>query len=154
MSGDVVPGAGAVPYLPIDCSLHDRLEALATLRRPCRIRYSGADGGPHEVVDRIADVFAADGEEFLRTAGGVTVRLDRVVGVDGVAFGTGCSPLPSRPAAARRSAAAFPRHARPRDGCACTSDPIEAGVSLSRTRIADPPCGATFARCILSLNKR
>lgn len=78
---DATPGGGE-PYRPIDCSVHDRLEALATLGVPCRIRYRGPDDEEHELVDRIVDVFARGGEEFLDTAGGVRIRLDRLTQVE------------------------------------------------------------------------
>lgn len=76
MSGD---------YRPIDCGLHDRLEAAATVRRTGLLRYF--DGHRLvEVRDRLADVFARDGAEFVRTAAGVEVRLDDIVSFDGVVF--------------------------------------------------------------------
>lgn len=72
-------------YEPIDCSLHDRIEEHATLHKDVRIVYrNGMD--VTEVTDRITDWFAKDGEEFMRTANGLTVRLDRIVSIDGVAF--------------------------------------------------------------------
>lgn len=77
----------ATSYAPIDCSLHDRLEALATLRRTCHIAYRDAEGNAQEIAERIVDVFARDGAEFLKTAGGLEVRLDRLDAVDGVPYG-------------------------------------------------------------------
>ncbi|HEX7090943.1 MAG TPA: hypothetical protein VF192_12455 [Longimicrobiales bacterium] len=74
-------------YSPIPCALHDRLEALATLGQPCRIVYRDPDGGTRETVERIVDVFARAGEEFVRTAAGVEIRLDRLEWVAGVRFG-------------------------------------------------------------------
>lgn len=70
-------------YEPIDCSDHDKLEALATLRQIARISYRGADGATEQVEDLIEDVFARDGVEYLRTAGGRELRLDALVSVDG-----------------------------------------------------------------------
>jgi Rho-binding antiterminator len=78
-----------VLYFPIACGLHDRLEALATLGRSCRIVYVTPNGGAREVVDRIADVYARNGEEFVRTSSGVEIRLDRLERVDGVDFSGG-----------------------------------------------------------------
>lgn len=72
-------------YHPIDCSLHDRLEALAVTGREVRLRFSVEDG-VQEISDRLADVFARSGAEYLRTAGGVEVRLDRLLEVDGVPY--------------------------------------------------------------------
>ena len=72
-------------YLPIDCSLHDRVEDLAVRRKIVRIRHED-DAGPAELDDSIADWFARDGVEYLRTGSGMTIRLDRVLEIDGVAY--------------------------------------------------------------------
>jgi Rho-binding antiterminator len=81
--------ADDVDYSPIACGLHDRLEALATLGRSCRIVYVTPGGDTREVVDRVVDVFARAGEEFVRTSSGVEIRLDRLERVDGVEFRAG-----------------------------------------------------------------
>lgn len=73
-------------YRPIDCNLHDRLEELATLRQPARISYRDDQGEMRSAEDRIEDVFAADGVEYIRTAGGEQIRLDRIDDVDGRSF--------------------------------------------------------------------
>ncbi len=73
------------PYRPIDCGLHDRLLAAATLRRRVALRFRGPDGAPVDAHDRIVDVFTRGGAEYLRTEDGAEVRLDRLVEVDGVA---------------------------------------------------------------------
>jgi [ribosomal protein S5]-alanine N-acetyltransferase len=80
-------------YRPIDCALHDRLEAAATLRRPAALSY--VDGGGHTVssCETIVDVFARGGEEFLTTASGLEVRLDRVISFGDEAIPVGaCTP--------------------------------------------------------------
>jgi Rho-binding antiterminator len=71
-------------YEPIDCADHDKLEALATMRQRARIAYRDEHGELHEVEDLIEDVFARDGNEYLKTAGGEEVRLDRLERVDGM----------------------------------------------------------------------
>jgi transcriptional antiterminator Rof (Rho-off) len=70
-------------YEPIDCADHDKLESLATRRQIARISYRAEDGGTREVEDLIEDVFARDGVEYLRTAGGEELRLDALLSVDG-----------------------------------------------------------------------
>lgn len=72
-------------YQPIDCSVHDRLEDLAVRQVVCRIRYTVASASGRnateeeaELEGRIVDVFARDGEEFLRTDEGREIRLDRL----------------------------------------------------------------------------
>ncbi|MGH7480848.1 MAG: hypothetical protein ACRELV_01730 [Longimicrobiales bacterium] len=78
----------AVPtdYTPIDCSLHDRLEAAATLGGKRRIVFRDPDAGSTEVLARIVDVFAKGGEEFIRIDSGALIRLDRLESVDGLRF--------------------------------------------------------------------
>ena len=73
------------PYKPIDCTLHDHLESAATLGTVVVIVYD--QGGQRiEVEDRLTDVYTKDKEEFLETAGGLRIRLDMLVSVDGVPF--------------------------------------------------------------------
>lgn len=73
------------PYTPIDCSLHDRLEAAATLKRRVLLRY---DAGDEEVEENaeIADIHTRDGAEYLVLSSGTRVRLDRIVSLDGLPF--------------------------------------------------------------------
>jgi Rho-binding antiterminator len=73
-------------YRPVDCNLHDRLEELATLRQPARISYRDEDGEVRAADDRIVDVFAEDGVEYIRTEAGHQIRLDRIEDVDGRSF--------------------------------------------------------------------
>jgi len=74
---------GARDYTPISCEFHDHLEALATVRRPARICYVAEDGTPQERDAAVADVYSRGGAEYLVLASGETVRLDRLVEVDG-----------------------------------------------------------------------
>lgn len=74
-------------YSPIDCSLHDHLEAAATLGGKRRIVYYDEGAGSTEVLARIVDVFAKGGEEFIRLDTGALIRLDRLESVDDVRFG-------------------------------------------------------------------
>ena len=73
------------PYKPIDCTLHDRIEAHASMHEVVGIVYREGDSVV-ETRDRITDWFARDGAEFMRTAGGLTLRLDRIASIDGIAF--------------------------------------------------------------------
>ena len=72
-------------YRPLDCSLHDRIEDLATRRRVVPIRFTD-DDGPRVIDDTLADWFVRDGAEFLRTASGLEIRLDRIVEIDGQSY--------------------------------------------------------------------
>lgn len=73
-------------YRPIDCGLHDELQLRALRSRPVQLRWTEDDGTPCEETDRIADVFSRGGAEYLATAGGREIRLDRLTEVDGIAF--------------------------------------------------------------------
>lgn len=74
------------PYQPIACSLHDRIEDAAVRGRFVDIAFAAEDGTAKVVNDRIVDWFSRDGAEFLTTASGLMIRLDRLISVDGVAF--------------------------------------------------------------------
>lgn len=69
-------------YEPIDCADHDRLEELATLRRTTRITYRADDGEAREFHGRIADLYARDGIEYMRTDNGEEIRLDQLQQVE------------------------------------------------------------------------
>lgn len=75
-----------LPYRPIACGLHDRLEAHAVLGDRVTILARGPDGTRRTIEDRLVDVFSRDGEEFVRTAGGEEIRLDHLESVGGVSF--------------------------------------------------------------------
>jgi Rho-binding antiterminator len=74
------------PYIPISCEFHDRLEDLATLHKPTRVRYFDNDGLQQQRDASITDVFARNGEEFISLSSGELVRLDHLVEVDGVSL--------------------------------------------------------------------
>ncbi len=73
-------------YQPIACSFHDRLEAAAVTRSECELVYRASDGARTTEVVRIADVFSRDGAEYITTATGEQIRLDRIISLDGVAL--------------------------------------------------------------------
>jgi Rho-binding antiterminator len=73
-------------YEPVDCSLHDRLEELATLRQPCELEFSTESGGRETARGVIRDVYTEGGAEYVRLGDGPTVRLDRIAAVDGRAY--------------------------------------------------------------------
>jgi transcriptional antiterminator Rof (Rho-off) len=76
---------GTAAYHPIDCSLHDHIEAAAVQGRVVRIVYE-SDAGVTSIEDRITDWFVKDGAEYLKTAGEVTLRLDQLISLDRVEF--------------------------------------------------------------------
>jgi len=73
----------AAQYSPISCEFHDRLEDLATVRRPTQIHYRDADGLLQQRTATIADVYSRGGAEYLTLKTGETLRLDQLLEVDG-----------------------------------------------------------------------
>ncbi|MCA1791502.1 MAG: hypothetical protein LC667_17135 [Thioalkalivibrio sp.] len=69
-------------YEPIDCSVHDRLEAFAVQGVPCRVEYTTQEGEGRTSTGRIVDVFARGGAEYLHLEDGTEVRLDRLRSVE------------------------------------------------------------------------
>jgi Rho-binding antiterminator len=70
-------------YVLVDCGFHDELEALATLRQPCRIVYRNAADKSVEIEGLIVDVYAANKADFLKMNDGTEIRLDKIVAVNG-----------------------------------------------------------------------
>jgi Rho-binding antiterminator len=75
-------------YIPINCEFHDRLEDLATLRKPAVIHYLDENQATQQVEAVIKDVFSREGEEFIALNTGDLIRLDRLIEVDGVRLDT------------------------------------------------------------------
>jgi Rho-binding antiterminator len=74
------------PYIPIDCSRHDELLALATLRRSCALQAAFPDRGTAYLTGVIEDVYTEAGAEYLRLSGGHVVRLDWIRSLNGRPF--------------------------------------------------------------------
>lgn len=74
----------ATGYSPIDCGLHDRLEAFAVSRNACRVIFAAPSGGQRTLTGHIVDVFTRGGAEFLRMDAGSEIRLDRLRSVERV----------------------------------------------------------------------
>lgn len=73
-------------YIPLNCNLHDHLEALTTLRKQCYIVYQQDDGQRIETIDTIADVYTRNKEEFVVLRAGEVIRLDALIEVDRLSF--------------------------------------------------------------------
>ncbi|MEM7788426.1 MAG: hypothetical protein AAF594_11935 [Bacteroidota bacterium] len=82
-------------YTPIACALHDHLEHHAVRGATVEVVWRGPEA-EHTQTDRVADVFARDGADWIRLGDGTEVRADRIVSVDGVGFGAACrTPRPA-----------------------------------------------------------
>lgn len=73
-------------YRPIDCSLHDHLEATATLGKSVSVTYRADDGREARVEGRIVDIIVSGGVEFVKLENGTQIRLDDLVVVGGIPF--------------------------------------------------------------------
>lgn len=73
-------------YQPIACGLYDRLEELATLRKECEIVYLDEGNQECKLTDRITGLKSFQGAEYLSTSTGTTIRLDKLISVNGIPF--------------------------------------------------------------------
>jgi len=74
-------------YRQISCSHHDRVEAAVVTGKICELNHRTADGGERMSRVRLTDVLTRNGEEFVLTAAGDEIRLDKVISLDGFDFG-------------------------------------------------------------------
>jgi len=70
-------------YAPISCEFHDLLESLATTRKRASLLFRNDGGGVERREATLVDLHARNGEEFLVLDTGESVRLDRLLEVDG-----------------------------------------------------------------------
>ncbi|MCA9737900.1 MAG: hypothetical protein R3E98_02850 [Gemmatimonadota bacterium] len=67
-----------LPYRPIACAVHDRLEHLTVRGAVCRIRYELPDGTSETVDAAIQDLLTDDGAEYAVLSTGQRIRLDHI----------------------------------------------------------------------------
>jgi transcriptional antiterminator Rof (Rho-off) len=91
----MTPSSSRDPYLPLDCHVHDVLEAAATRGVRVHLVIEDDAGRRREEQVRILDVFARAGAEFLQTDEGTEIRLDRLLEVNGEPVRPGPSPRPT-----------------------------------------------------------
>lgn len=77
-------------YQPINCDYYDRLEAWATMRTICLIRFKSEDDQIQEVSSRIADLFVLEKVEYMRLENGVVLRLDTLIDVNNIPLPDHC----------------------------------------------------------------
>ncbi len=68
-------------YEPVSCDYHDQLEAAAMHKTPVELEFE-LEGLPQRQRGRIADVFTANGAEFVKfdsDTGPVEIRLDHII---------------------------------------------------------------------------
>jgi Rho-binding antiterminator len=70
-------------YTPVNCDFYDELEALATLKKDCEIKFKGDNDGISSIKGKIADLYTHEHIEYMKTDTGLEIRLDKLVEVDG-----------------------------------------------------------------------
>ena len=70
-------------YTPINCEFHDVIESCITRRQPVTLQVTGPAGEVQTLHDKVTDVFALEGAEYLVTEGGQKIRLDQLQAIDG-----------------------------------------------------------------------
>jgi transcriptional antiterminator Rof (Rho-off) len=70
-------------YEPIPCSVHDKLEDTSVRGTVAHFVVREESGETREIQDRVRDLFARDGVEYMKTAEGLEIPLDRLESVNG-----------------------------------------------------------------------
>lgn len=68
-------------YEPVSCDMHDRYEAVAVKKQDVELEFN-LDGTPQRERGKIADVYSADGKEFVKfmsRSGAVDIQLDHII---------------------------------------------------------------------------
>jgi Rho-binding antiterminator len=77
-------GNSGEKYIPISCNYYDYLESIATLKKVVQIVYLNPRGTEEIVEGRILDFRIKDKVEYLVLTDQQTIRLDKLIRVDGV----------------------------------------------------------------------
>lgn len=78
------------PYQPISCSFYNRLERLALKQLPVPLVFYEEKELKSLAAVVIEDVFTRKKAEYLRLSGGIEIRLDRLVSVNGIPLRRHC----------------------------------------------------------------
>ncbi|MEM9987527.1 MAG: Rho-binding antiterminator [Bacteroidota bacterium] len=71
-------------YTPIDCNYYDLLEIAAMRHKVVAVEYLPHEEPTPKVIEaRIEDLWARNGEEFMRLSTGQVIRLDQLISMDG-----------------------------------------------------------------------
>ena len=69
-------------YKPIDEEILEELEVLAALKKQCLIKFEAENGATPETNVRVTGVYAIGEEQYLRTEGGLSIRLYKLIQID------------------------------------------------------------------------
>ncbi|HLK27805.1 MAG TPA: hypothetical protein VKT28_04440 [Puia sp.] len=70
-------------YKRVSCDFYDELEAMAIHHKDCDIVFWDENDAKSIIHDRIKNLYASDGNEYLETGKGLIIRLDKIIEVDG-----------------------------------------------------------------------
>lgn len=76
-------------YKPISCNFHDELEAICVLKKKCEIIYSDGEA-EKSITGLIKDIITKKDGEFIEMDGGETIRLDKLISVNGLKLSDYC----------------------------------------------------------------
>lgn len=77
-------------YQPISCSFYNRLENLAALEKPVPLVYLSDQGTESFPAAIIEEMYMREKVEYLRLQGGLEIRLDRLLSVNGIPLRRHC----------------------------------------------------------------
>ncbi len=77
-------------YIPIDCNYYDKLEAWAVLRQEVEVVFLQESEKEEVLRGLIEDFFIEKGAEYMKMKDGKSLRLDRLVAVNGEAVPKSC----------------------------------------------------------------
>jgi Rho-binding antiterminator len=77
-------------YKPIDCNLYDELILLIMRKQNIQILFQNESGAEEEMDTVLKDIYSKEGEEFILLENGNTLRLDKLLKIDGKDFGGYC----------------------------------------------------------------
>jgi Rho-binding antiterminator len=77
-------------YIPIDCNYYDKLEAWAVLRQEVEVVFLQESEKEEVLRGLIEDFFIEEGAEYMKMKDGKSLRLDRLVAVNGEAVPKSC----------------------------------------------------------------
>jgi Rho-binding antiterminator len=77
-------------YRPVDNEVLRELEVLAAMKKLCIIQFEAENGGRPEVRSRIMGVYSENDVYYLKTDSGLSIRLDKLLQVDGKPLKKNC----------------------------------------------------------------
>jgi Rho-binding antiterminator len=77
-------------YTPIQSEYLEELEVLAAMKKLCTIQFEAENGARSEIKTRIITIYSENEAQYLKTESGFSVRLDKLLQVDGKPLKKNC----------------------------------------------------------------